>query len=689
MANGLDKLERLLFSTKKKAASSRHTAESNINGSVSSASPNGRVPGPHQHTLVQLEHLLDPPCFPQSPFIRPKANMMQPRNELKISSPGSIARTNSSRTNSTRSHRFSQSLSVGTRSDEMNDPRRQSTHSATPSFHIPTRTSSLLSRRHDRVPGGLVHLHLPRETAFADNSTHPSSFPDARSFPLKEEGPLKGGQKGLLDALPIYPASRVETPPPSDQDDFTFPSPPERGRKVSANLSQLQLTPEPSPDMIPQRDSSLSEPKSSIEIKRGTLSAPLSRRGTTSSVPLLDDDWRDSYILQGPEDTVGPTSSKTVFHELPVEDFLNMTDEDLAEIKIVHPSKPPSKRAPPPPVLSPTSRPGSSSRSLASASHRSPAPVSPAIASSQVAAWETARIAKKYDFDVVYVASFGPNRMNHLHNPPPLPALSFPASTTFSGVSSAPSSFSHSMPASMTSSPTSDKPTRTTTTTRKSTPRNSLHNPPSDIFASPATPTSPPAVSIRECCPNAGLSPSAGGFSGSLLAAYGLETCQAPFRLNSTVHKKILRHEGWIEHRNSAATENEFARGYALSFYTGISAAQPSSSKVRRSSAPDVSRGASTATAAAMRVEGSQKSLGGARRSKKINRGIVFVAYRRSRGPDGAVNSSAAELNALEKEAATLVDLILDFHQERRRWETLQEMQEKRQVSQGAALSAS
>ncbi|KAJ4414757.1 hypothetical protein N0V82_007749 [Gnomoniopsis sp. IMI 355080] len=677
MANGLDKLERL-FSNKKKPAPSRHTAESNMNGNMSSAL------GPHENILAQLEKAEGIPCFPQSPFIRPKANMMQPRNELKISSPASIARTNSSRTNSTRSQRLSQTMSVGTRSDEMNDPRRQSTHSATNSFHIPNRTSSLLSRRHDRIPGGLIQLHLPRETAFAGDSTHSSLFPDAKSFPLKEEGPLKGGQKVLLDALPIYPSSRVETPPPSDQDDFTFPSPPERGRKPSAKLAQFQFTPEPSPDMIPQRNSTLSEPKSNTETKKETVSAPPSRRGTTSSVPLLDDDWRDSYI-QVPDDTVN-SKSKTVFHEPAVEDFLSMTDEDIAEIKVAHPSKPPSKRAPPPPILSPTLRSGSVSRSFAS-TLRSPAPVSPAVASSQVAAWEAARIAKKYDFDVVYVANFGPSRMNHLHNPPES-ATCHPALMPVSGFSSAPSSFSQSMPASLVSSPVSDKPT---TITRNSTPRNSIqtpriaspHNPPSDIFASPATPTVTPA---RDCCPNAGLAPSTGGFCGSLLAAYGLETIQAPFRLSSTVHKKILRHEGWIEHRNSAAADNEFARGYALSFYTSSSMPSHSASQ-RRSSAPDVSRRVPAATDA-MCVAGGKKKPGGARR-KKINRGIVFVAYRRPRGPDGAVNSSAAELNALEKEAATLVDLILDFHQDRRRWEAMQEMQDARRASEGAALSPS
>ncbi|CAN8099166.1 unnamed protein product [Discula destructiva] len=674
MANGLNKLERL-FSTKKKSAPIRHTAEPDVYGSVPS------TPTAHLQELTQmpLEKPELPPSFPQTPFIRPKPNVMQPRNELRISSPASLARTSSSRTSSTQSPRSSQVPSTGAKTDEMND-RRQSNYSATASFRIPSRNSSLLSRRHDRMPSELIQLHLPRETAFADDHKHPALFPDlaslslpAESFPPKEtSGSSEGAQKGLLDPLPIYPASRVETPPPSNEDGFAFPSPPERGRKASAKLPQLQLTPEPSPGMIPQWDSPLSEPESSTEINKAMTCTPPSRRATTSSVPLLDDDWRESYV-QSAEDAVSPKTT-TVFHEYPVEDFLNMTDEDLAEVKVVHPSEPPSKRAPPPPILSPTSRSASLTSNI-----RSPVPTSPALASSQVAAWEAARIAKKYDFDVVYVANFRPSRMNHLHSP--REPITYPASSPTSAFSSTHSSFTQSLPASMLSSPVSDRPAPST---HNSTPRHSFQShsatasiqlPRADIFAS-SSPVSPAAPAIRDCCPNSGTPAGAArGLSGALLAAYGLETIQAPFRLSSTVHKKILRTEGWIEHRNSAAAANEFARGYARAFHTG-GAAPTTPVMFRRSSAPDVS----TAT----RVE----SGGGATRSsdkkkkkkqKQINRGIVFVAYRRSRGPGGAVDSSAAELDALEKEAETLVELILDFHKERRRWETLQERRRARE----------
>lgn len=678
MANGLDKLERL-FSTKRKHAPIRHTAGANMYGSApdpfnfSQAPAQAQPQQPQQQQQPSFESQLQlqpqpesPPChFPPVPFIRPKANVMQPRNELRVSSPHSIGRTNSS---SSRSHRLSTTFSFdSSNKDAMSDRRRQSAYSTTASFHIPSRTSSLLSRRHDRAPSGLVQLHLPRETTTPEDFTPPSGFPDASAFPLKEDNPAT--QKYLLDALPIYPASRVETPPPSDQDEFRFPSPPERGRKPSTTL--IQLTPEPSPEMNPRRDSLLSEPKSSGEIQSDTTSSPSSRRFTRSSVPLLEDDWRDSYI-HDPQETVSP-KTRVVVHEPQVDDFLALTDEDLAEIRIEHPSKPPLRRAPPPPVLPPSAR-----LQRFASTMRNSTPNSPAVASSQVAAWEAARIAKKYDFDVVYVANFWPSRMNHLHSPhkpatAPTTSASSPTSAV-SAVSSADSSFTQSLPGSLVSSPTSDHPN---TTTRNITPPNSvqgpasLRAPPTDIFASP-----PAAPAVADCCPNSGarVGPGAGAMSGCLLAGYGLETIAAPFRLSSRVHKKILRTEGWIEHRRSDAKENEFARGYARAFYTGTTAAAgapatpAAAATLRRSSAPgSVSNPASedmTPAAAAGRSNDQGR--------RNINRGIVFVAYRRPRGPGGTVNSSTAELDALEKEAETLVELILDFHKERRRWESFE-----------------
>lgn len=598
MANGLDRLERL-FSGRKKSAPTRTTADANLlPGSVPDSSISPAAPD------------APPSLFPQAPFIRPRCNVMYARDELDI---------------------YSQKPSLPpldrTSPDDMADhQRRPTSFSTTASFHVPNRSSSLLSRRHNRIPTGLVQLS--RETS---NSS-------ARPLPLRIHK-HNNRQIGLLEALPIYPksSSRVETPPPSDQDDFNFPSPPTHHAPPSSISTMLtQLTPEPSPDMIPCRSSTTSS-----DLRRESLlsSLPPSKRVTASSVPLLDDDWRDSYVHPPPE-SVTPEPNPLVFDEPNVTEFLSLHDDDLAEIKDSSPSKPPTKRAPPPPILPPNVR---HIKPLAApVKRRSMALRSPIMACNEVAAWEAARIAKKYDFDVVYVANFWPSGMNHLHNPQQEPSS---AKAWQDDATLAPSLL---LP-------------------NPETPRNSLLQNSVNVHGELSSP-------VSDCCPNsAAATPrTLTRLNGCLLAGYGLETIQAPFCLSARLHKKILRSEGWIEHRNSDAKDNEFARGYARSFYTGTVTPTTATtwSSQRRASAPP---NPCTPT------QNHEEAGGGARRhnnnknSKKINRGIVFVAFRRPRGHGGTVHSSHAELKALGREAETLVELILDFHEERRRWEILQE----------------
>ncbi|KUI57538.1 hypothetical protein VP1G_04855 [Cytospora mali] len=649
MANGLDKLEKLF--SKRRPAPSRDTTASNIYGSAPSASAQSDPPSSPE------------PVFPQAPFVRPKANAnrMRARNELFVSSPRSCAGTNSS---SSRSGSWRLSSSDA---QAMSDRPRQSSYSSTASFHIPSRNTSLLARRYDRKPGGLIQLHLPGETKTIIKPPPPPPPPSLPNSPPPTGPPpvlgdTKRAQKCLLEALPIYPAQRFETPPPSDQDEFRFPSPPSaRGRLPSA--SQSHFTPDASPDMGPKRDSLLSVPKTSSDLQRKSISAPPSRRATSvaSSAPLLKDDWRDSYV---PDVDVNISPKpKSVFQDPPVQEFLTLTDEDIAEIKIKAPSKPPTRLPPPPPVLPPNGRsPAFVPNKRVSTMH------SPSLAPDEVAAFQAARIAKKYDFDFLYIVNFWPSHMSHLHRPSDASKHSSHSSSTISSATS-----SSSKPPSILYSPTSD-----CATTKNSTPRNSMQ-----------APSEGGSYHIADCCPDsASTSPRSGRITGRLLAGYGLNTLEAPFRLSAKAHRKILREgtDGWIEYRKSDAQENEFARGYARSFYTG-STAQHMAPSPRRSSAPDASNGNSNDTMAVQAdggavgvrksVSTTAKGKTGKNRTKPwsppVNRGIVFAAYRRPRGHGGTVHSSKAELDALEREAETLVELILDFHQGRRRWELYQE----------------
>lgn len=628
MANGLDKLERL-FSARKKSASSRATTtEPNIAGSV--------LPPPPGESPSSA-----PPLFPQAPFIRPRCNVMYARDELDIYSPKPsilplINGKHSLDAESSSSSSYSSSLGR----DMTNPSRGPSSFSTTASFHVPKRTSSLLSRRHNRILPGFV-----RDTAPPIDS---SSTQAMRPLPLRIHKQTQQQQTGLLEALPIYPAiasttTRVETPPPSDQDDFHFPSPPSHVPKPPFSTVTSQLTPEPSPAII----SCNSSTAPSSEYKRDSLSSSSSpsKRATASSVPLLDDDWRDSYIT-----AASLESSRLVCGELHVKEFLSLTDDDLAESNIVSPSKPPTKRAPPPPILPPNVRTfyKNVKAAVRSRHSRSMMPQSPIIASNEVAAWEAARIAKKYDFDVVYVANFWPSGMNHLHNPqePSTPWSGNTACVATAAPSARPPSFLPAAPA---------------------TPRHSLA--PSSSYNVQGELQSP----VSDCCPNSAVLPrhkALTRLNGCLLAGYGLETIQAPFRLSARLHKKILRSEGWIEHRNSDAQENQFARGYAKSFYTGTVTASNTTTTTT------CSLSSSNNNIDERRVSAPDSYAIGTKKNtvpRKINRGIVFVAFRRPRPHGGTVHSSQAELDALDREAETLVELILDFHEERRRWEMLQE----------------
>jgi hypothetical protein len=443
--------------------------------------------------------------------------------------------------------------------------------------------------------------------------------------------------------------------------------------------------------MMPQRDSILSEPKTSSDLTRheSVSTAPSrSRRATLatiSSAALLDDDWRDSYV-DSPEVTASP-QPLPVFQEPKVQDFLALSSDDLAEVRTKAPSNPPLRLPPPPPVLPPDVRSPFFSSHMRGSSMLAP------LAPDEVAAFQAARIAKKYDFDFLYVINFWPKDMSHLHRPSE--AAAHHPSIQSSALSSPTSSFSK--PPSVLYSPTFDCPT-----TKNSTPRHSIQAPPSEAESYPSS-----DVHIADCCPGAGIPSPRPLVAGRLLAAYGLSSLDGPFRPGMRAHKKILREgtDGWVEYRKTDARDNEFARGYARSYYTSTEEMIPP----RRASAPGGSTALSSSVAAAAsglatRTEGavavrqsfslaegslsaqrarknsaaasasaSARARAGSGPARRVTRGIVFAAYRRPRGHGGTVHSSRAELDALERDAEALVELVLDFHQDRRRWEVYQD----------------
>ena len=377
------------------------------------------------------------------------------------------------------------------------------------------------------------------------------------------------------------------------------------------------------------------------------------------------------------EASISP-KAKIVVQEPPVQEFLTLSDEDIAEVRTKAPSKPPERLPPPPPVLPPTAR-SPPFVPTTRASRMLSCPLAP----DEVAAFQAARIAKKYDFDFLYIVNFWPSRMSHLHRPSNASKYS-----SHSGSTAASTASSFSKPPSILYSPTSDCPT-----TKNSTPRNSLQGPSENTYH------------IADCCPESSSIGPRPRMTSRILAGYGLNTLDAPFRLSMRAHRRMLREgtKGWTEYRNSDAKDNEFARGYARSFYTGCAqAVGPSSPPPPPPQRSPVSADTATASTgstrsdittaptdggAAQHADAARAGRAGRKVSAKatIDRGIVFAAYRRPRDHGGTVHSSKAELDALEKEAETLVELILDFHQGRRRWEFCQEEKEEEEEEAAAA----
>lgn len=128
--------------------------------------------------------------------------------------------------------------------------------------------------------------------------------------------------------------------------------------------------------------------------------------------------------------------------------------------------------------------------------------------------------------------------------------------------------------------------------------------------------------------------------TGRLLAAYGLPSIMSPFRISTPVHQKVLRSGNWLEYRCETATIEEFSRGYSCSFYTGY--------------IPD-------GRDQPVELGGSEAKMK-KRKCKAPNRGVVFAAYRLPR-PDGSDNGSdTKELEALRRDAETLVDMLININ---------------------------
>lgn len=550
--------------------------------------------------------------FPQPSFIRPTSSRMLAREEVSMTV-RSTQRAQSLPESSSTPRLMS--LTSQPEDEPKAAPAPVSPRVCQPP-RIPKRSSSLSPKRR---PASLASLAELLEFSFANtprqrNATRPPlSISRTRTVSIspKAQPDRRRHSEESRNTTPYQRQPITITPPPSAEYDKTFGSIPVIFQKdLPAIPPPSEPTPEPSPRLVPLPDPELGE---QLELNNPVETT---RPRSFDSAAIFPKETKLALRKSLSFDSLAALKASVkafpILTEPAVSDFLSLSDDDIADDtpapasttpEAVTPppasqptppaltlnttlaqqaavSKPPSCNLPPdPPVLVASPQISAGTRLLT---------LSPPLATrpATAAAFEAARIASKYRFDLVYVVNLWPSRMGSI-------------SMRNSGIPSP-----------------SPSPSPT-----PSTPRPSMDVPPS--------PTSPmPRVNM----------------TGRLLAAYGLQYVMSPFRISASVHSKVLRSDGWLEYCSDEDQTEGFSRGYSRSFYTGHS--------------PD-GRG---------RPVEDDGPDGKPRRRRAIapNRGIVFAAYRFPRTDGSSLASDADELEALARDAETLVDMLIDIHMTQR-----------------------
>ncbi|KAG6040019.1 hypothetical protein E4U41_001639 [Claviceps citrina] len=499
MAIGLERLERL-FTYKRKAS---------------------REPSPTGQS-ASTSRFLDQQ-FPSPSFIRPKATRMTARQEVRLRQ---ATYRSPSVPDIQLAPRLDHSLKFGS---VCADSHQQPKHRLLARLPSPShdQTESLVSVLREfqfPKPPSRNGPASPLSTTFhKEKSTQSPQLPRSR-----RPSPLE---------MSIPVPCQLDTPPSSDPEDngSDSPSPTAKGPPVSS-LSANLPTPDQTPEIGSTYDARLRGAKSADCLEKAIL-VENHLGGHAFDQRSMDRTYSQSSIADSDRSFCSST-----LREPDLSEFLNLSDDDIAE------------SAPDSPILAPVKENGPSRSPASDLWISSSEPLTsrlitltPPRASrpATAAAFEAARIAKRYDFDLVYVVNLWPN--------------------TFC----------------------------------------------------PRTSTQRPMI-------------------GRLLAAHGLHHVPCPLEISEEVHTTILRSDGWIEYRDQDALPHDIARGYACAFHTGQYARSGSS----RCASP----------------------VSGVRLSERIDRGIVFAAYRKPRRNDKLGRTfGEAELGELHRDAEALVEMVIDI----------------------------
>ncbi|KAG5992774.1 hypothetical protein E4U54_003563 [Claviceps lovelessii] len=515
MANGLDRLERL-FSYKRKASRE--------------SSPNGR-PGSTVKPPQKQQ-------FPSPSFIRPKTSRMTARQEVCIRQATDRSPSVPNIRSAPRADYRHKLVSVSADGNS-----HQSRHRLTrlPSFDH-DQTETLMSALNDfRFPKPPSH----NGTAAPSPSRHVpiESLAQAPRLPKSRcRSPLE---------ISIPPPYHLDTPPSSDPgDNGSYLLSPTTKEPQIISLPTRLPTPRQSPEIGSAHKSRLGSVKSAECRDHALYQAIEHQLGESFDQHSLGKTYSQSSIA--PSAAVSFCSS--TLREPDVNEFLSLSDDDIAE------------SCPNSPVLAPVQEVDDLNSSVPEdlwISSSEPLnsrllTLTPPRASRPAAAgaFEAARIARRYDFDLVYVVNLWPN-------------------TCYS-----------------------------TLPTMQQQPM----------------PTRKPMM-------------------GRLLAAHGLHHVPSPLEISEEVHTTILRSDGWVEYRDPEALPHDIARGYACAFHTGQYASSGSSS-------------------------GRPSPVSGVRLSERVDRGIIFAAYRKPRRGNNKLGRtfSDVELGELHRDAEVLVEMVIDIH---------------------------
>ncbi|PHH64172.1 hypothetical protein CDD81_4919 [Ophiocordyceps australis] len=453
--------------------------------------------------------------FPSPSFIRPKTTRMAAREEVRLRAPD---------------------LS-GARRLPLSHRPSTSTTSCSRSAH---KSSSSIDRQAEQIIDNLLEFQFPKP---------PSRYGQVRPMcsstilNTKFDGPPQLPTPRCRSPLRIIiPPTRIDTPPSSDPEDSKLLPLRLDDKALPALPNKAPPTPGQSPELSPILGPKLGN---SRVTPKNFQPSPT----TFQFSPSL----HQSQLSNASSAAALVSSCSSTLREPDFNEFLSLSDDDIAESAPESPVLPPSHLSAEPALpamdLSISSVKPLTSSLLTLAPPRASRPAT-------AAAFFAARIANRYDFDLVYVVNLWPGKTTMAH-PGPMP--------------------------------------------------------------------------------NAGTAMEPKPMMGRLLAAHGLHHVPSPLQISSLVHTTILKADGWIEYRNTKAQSHDLARGYACAFHTG--------------EYPKCGLGTST-------------PVSGVRLSERIDRGIVFAAYRKPRaGPDRLGHTfSEVELGELHRDAEALTELLLDIH---------------------------